>query len=375
MTATTSEPPAFHPGVRRSPYFEETERAGAREYLIYNHMYMPADYGHVGGEDYLALTTAVTLWDVGAERQVELAGPDALRFADYLVTSDLSGFTAGRCKYTFCCDDRGVVICDPVLLAVDNDMIWLSHGNIDLLLWAKGIALHTSFDVKVTEPDVAPMQVQGPKSQELMARLVGVSIAELPYYRCVRTQIDGCDVVVSRTGWSGGLGYEIYPLDVNRALDIWHLIVEAGTPLGLVLAGPNVQRAMECGITDTSYYANLDANALEMGRPRAVDLDKGAFIGREALREVAERGPGRTTVGLIGPAERLPRAQDVWRVMLADHEVGQLRWSTFSPALQRAIAIAVLEISAADVGTEVVVIHPDGETPMTVTSLPFVHST
>jgi glycine cleavage system aminomethyltransferase T len=336
---------------------------------------MPADYGHAGGEDYAALTTAVALWDVGAERQVELSGPDALRFADYLVTSDLSGFTAGRCKYTFCCDERGVVICDPVLLAVEDDRIWLSHGNIDLLLWAKGIALHTSFDVNVTEPDVAPMQIQGPRSQELMAGLVSGEIEQLPYYRCMRTRIDGADVVVSRTGWSGGLGYEIYPLHPGRALDIWHRVIDVGAPLGLVLAGPNVQRAMECGITDTSYYANLDANALEMGRPRAVDLDKGEFIGREALREVAERGPGRTTVGLIGPAERLPRAEDVWRVMRGGLEVGQLRWSTFSPALERAIAIAMLDCSASDEGTEVVVVHPDGETPMTVTALPFVRNT
>jgi glycine cleavage system aminomethyltransferase T len=110
-----------------------------------------------------------------------------------------------------------------------------------------------------------------------------------------------------------------------------------------------------------------------MGRPRAVDLDKGAFIGREALREIARQGPARATVGLLGPAERLPRAQEVWRVTLDGHEVGQLRWSTFSPALQRAIAIAVLDRPAANEGAEVVVIHPDGETPMTVTSLPFVH--
>jgi glycine cleavage system aminomethyltransferase T len=363
----------FHPGVKRSPYFDAAQRAGAAAYMVYNHMYMPAHYGREPAEDYAAVTTGVALWDVGGERQLQLRGADALRFADYLVTSDVSGLEPGRCKYTFCCDDDGRVICDPVLLVPEEGTVWLSHGPVDLLLWARGIALHEDYDVEVTEPDIAPMQVPGPKSRHVLRKVFGNGIEGLPYYRCMKAEIDGAEVVVSRTGWSGGLGYELFPLDADRALEIWERVAEAGAPEGILVTGPNVPRAMECGITDTSYYGSLDVNALEMGRPRLVDFDKGRFIGREALARIAEAGPARTTVGLLGPPEQLPRMQSVWTVVSeGGREVGRCRWSSFSPALQRAIAIALVETAAGAPGTEVRLVHPNGEAAMTVSPLPFV---
>jgi glycine cleavage system aminomethyltransferase T len=364
----------LHPGVRRSPYFQATDEAGATEYMTYNHMYMPADYGHPA-EDYAAVTEGVTLWDVGAERQVEIKGPDALRFADYLVTSDVSVLEAGRCKYTFCCDETGRVICDPVLLVPGQDTVWLSHGNTDLLLWVKAIGLHTSYDAAVSEPDISPMQVQGPRSRELLRKLVGAEIEQLRYYRCAVHQVAGTDVVISRTGWSGGLGYELFPLVGERSLDVWNAVREVGESVGLVLAGPNVPRAMESGVTDSAYYSTFGANALEMGRPHLVDLEKGPYVGREALRQIAADGPARATVGLLGPGERLPRAESVWRVMQDGTEVGLLRWATFSPALERAIAIAMVNVEAAEAGAEVNVVYPEGEAVMVVTTLPFVDLT
>ena len=362
---------ALHPGVRRTPYFSETEREGVSEYMVYNHTYMAADYGR-GLADYTALTTDVALWDVGAERQTQLKGPDAVRFADYLVTSRVGDFTAGRCKYTYCCDETGRVICDPVLLVPADDTVWLSHGNVDLLLWVKGIALHSSFDVVVDEPDIAPMQVQGPKSRDLLREVIGASIDDLGYYRCMTVAIAGTDVVVSRTGWSGGLGYEIYPLDSAGALGVWRAVAEAGEAFGLLVTGPNVARAIECGITDTTFYSGLGANALEMGRSHLVDLDKDQYMGRDALRAIAKAGPARATVGLLGPPERLPRGEDVWTIERGGAQVGRLRWVTFSPALQRAIAIAVIDTPSSAVGTEVTVVYPGGSAAMTVTTLPFV---
>jgi glycine cleavage system aminomethyltransferase T len=364
---------AFHPGVRRSPYFPATESAGAAGYMVYNHMYMPAHYGRDPLEDYEAVTERVSLWDVGAERQTQLRGPDAFRLADYIATSDLSALEVGRCKYTYCCDDEGRVICDPVLLVPEPDVVWFSHGNVDLLLWVKALVLHATFDVEVSEPDVAPMQVQGPRSRDVLRKVVGPAIDELGYYRCMKREVGGTEVVISRTGWSGGLGYELFPLDAGRALDVWELVADAGAPEGLLVTGPNVARAMEWGITDTSYFTSLDVNALEMGRPHLVDLDKGPYVGRDALRRIAEEGPARTTVGLLGPAERLARIETVWKVLSPQRrEVGELRWATYSPALGRAIAIAVLETPAAEPGASVIVVHPGGETTMTVTSLPFL---
>jgi len=359
------------PNTRRSPYHAATEAAGAVEYMVYNHMYMPMDYGRPPLDDYRALREAVTLWDVGAERQVQITGPDAVAFADYLVTRDLTGLPAGRCRYVLVTDESGRVICDPVLLRPFDDTVWLSHGSVDLLLWVKGIALHRELRVEVSEADVPPLQLQGPRSREVLQRLLGAAVDGLAYYDCVKAVIAGQPVVVSRTGWSGGLGYELYPLGSAGAPAIWDAVVEAGRPLGLLITGPNVPHAIESGITDCQYYTNFEVNGLEFN-PRLVDLDKAGFIGREALREIAAAGVQRRTVGLLGGSERLPRLQWAWTVHRDGDEVGRLRWAAYSPALERTIAIALIDAAHADPGHRLTVRHHEGEAEMVTAELPFL---
>jgi aminomethyltransferase len=374
--STTPRTQSLHANTRRSPYFEGTERAGAIEYMVYNHMYMAMAYDRDPMEDYRAVTERVALWDVGAERQVELRGPNAVGFADYLVTRDLSMLQPGDCRYALCCDERGEILCDPVVIAPSENVVWLSHGTIDLLLWARGIALHTDFDVEVSEPDVAPLQVQGPKSRDVMRRLVGDGIDALRYYKCMPAEIAGVPVVVSRSGWSGELGYEIFPLSSARAMQLFDTVVESGAEFEMLVSAPNLPKALESGISDTAYYTNLDLNALEFGRDAMVDLDAGPFIGRDALLEVRRAGVTRRMVGLVGPAgERLPRLETFWKISDASGEqTGLTRWAVFSPALQRSIALAVLRIDAAVPGTAVTVSHPLGDAHMTVAELPFVDS-
>jgi aminomethyltransferase len=339
--------------------------------MVYNHMYMPMGYGRPPLDDYRALREAVTLWDVAAERQVQLKGPDAVAFADYLVTRDLTDLRTGRCRYVLVTDEGGRVICDPVLLRPFEDTIWLSHGSVDLLLWAKGIALHRDFRVEVTEADVPPLQLQGPRSRDVLQRLLGEAVDRLAYYDCMEAAIAGQRLIVSRTGWSGGLGYELYPLGSAGAPAVWDAVVEAGRPSSLVITGPNVPRAVECGITDCQYYTNFEVNALEFS-PRLVDLDKAEFIGRDALREIAAAGVRRRTVGLVGGTERLPRLQWAWTVHRDGDEVGRLRWAAFSPALERSIAIALIDADHAAPGNRVTVRHHAGEAEMVTAELPFL---
>jgi glycine cleavage system aminomethyltransferase T len=361
----------FLPNTRRSPYHAATQAAGATEYMVYNHMYLPLDYGRAPIDDYRALREAVTLWDVGGERQVQIEGPDAAAFTNYLVTRDISDLPAGHCRYVLVGDETGRVIADPVLLHPFQDTFWLSHGSVDLLLWAKGIALHTDHDVRVTEADVAPMQLQGPNSRDVLRRLVGDAVDALAYYDCAQVTIAGSEVIVSRTGWSGELGYELYPLGSSGAPGVWEAVVEAGKPSGLVITGPNVPHAVECGITDCQYYTNFDVNALEFS-PRLVDLDGPEFIGREALRRVAAEGLRRRTIGLLGGPDRLPRLQWAWTVHRDGHQVGQLRWAAFSPTLERMVAVALIDSDHADPGHTVTVRHHEGEADMETTTLPFI---
>lgn len=359
-----------YPITRRSPYWQGSIDAGVSEFMVYNHMYFPLIYHHSPAEEYVALTERATLWDVGCERQTELRGPDALRFAQYLTTRDLSGLETGMCRYTVACDPDGAIICDPVLLRPWDDVIWLSHGDADLTLWARGVALNGGFDVAVCEPDVAPLQIQGPKALDVLGPLTEAPIERLGFYRCVVTRVAGIEAVVSRTGWSGGPGYEVFPLSSAQAMTLWDGLCEAGRAHGMMVVGPNVFRAVEKGVTDTAYHSNSGMNPFEAGHGRLVDLDKGDFIGREALARVAAEGPRRKTVGLFIEGA-LPRLEWYWPLEDARGRGGEVRWAVHSFALDRSIGIALVD-AAVEVGERVRVHHPLGSPGATVTGLPFV---
>jgi aminomethyltransferase len=362
----------LHPNVRRSPYFAATERAGALEYMVYNHMYMPVDYGRPPGEDYLALVERVSLWDVGAERQTELRGPDALALADYLCARDLSRLAVGGCRYSVVCDDAGSVMAECIVLRPFEGVVWISHGDVDLTLWAKAIALGARWRVTVSEPDVAPLQVQGPRSGDTVAALAGPAVFGLAPYRCLVRRVLGTDVVMSRTGWSGGPGFELYPLTSVGALELWDALLAAGEPHGLLVSGPNLIRACERAITDTHYAVNSGMNPFEMGASWSVDLDAGSFVGKDALRRAAQAAPARKTVGLVAAADGyFPRMEAFWPVSSDRGEVGVARWAVRSIALGRPIAIALVE-ARVQRGQRVLIHHPEGELEAEVTGLPFI---
>lgn len=360
----------LYPITRRSPYWEGTVGQGVSDYMIYNHMFFPLVYKHSPAEEYAALTERVTLWDVGCERQTELRGPDALRLAQYLTTRDLSKLKTGDCKYTICCDPDGQMLCDPVLLKPYDDVIWLSHGDVDLTLWAQGIALAGGYDVRVCEPDVAPLQVQGPESLALLRKLVETPIDDLGFYKCMPNVVAGIEAVVSRTGWSGGLGFEVYPLSSDRAMHLWNSILKAGRKFDIMVVGPNLNRAVEKGVTDTAYYTNSGQNPFESGHDRLVHLEKGDFVGREALRKIAEEGPKRKTVGLFIEGD-LPLLEWYWPVEALGKTTGEVRWAAHSFALDRSIGIAIVDQSI-ETGSTVTVDHPLGKVKATVTTIPFV---
>jgi len=358
----------FFPNVRRSPYFEATRAAGATAYMVYNHMYMPISYGRDPRVEYVALTERATLWDVGAERQTELRGPDAVRLADYLCTRDLSRLRVGRCQFTTVCDDQGRIMTEPIVLAPEENVVWISHGDVDLTLWASGIATHAKFNVEVSEPDVAPLQVQGPRSRQILVPLCA-EVEDLSYYACACTDIAGVPCVVSRTGWSGELGYEIYPRRSDQAMMVWDAIVDSGLRSGLLVTGPNLSRAVERGITDTHYFVNCDMNPFEAGRGRLVDLDHGPFVGQEALKAAFSNTERRKTVGVLAGEEALPTLEEFWDLENRSRPIGKVLWSAYSFALTRAAGIAVVD-EAVMVGTEVLIRHPEGKTRARIVDLP-----
>ncbi len=365
----------FGAWYRKSPYFEATLRYGCSAYDIYNHAYLPGYYDDPVTE-YWHLLQHVTLWDVGVERQVEITGPDAMRFAGLLTPRDLSGCAVGQCKYAIITDQAGGIVNDPILLRVEENRIWLSASDSDLLLWARGVAAFAGMDVEVGEPDVWPLQIQGPKSKDVIRVLLGDDIVDLRYYHCAQADIDGIPVVVSRTGWTGEVGYELYLRDSSRGDELWERVMEAGRPHDIRPIAPCEARRIEAGIFNYGSDLTLENNPLEVtGLERLVDLDKeGGFIGRDALARVAAKGVRRKLVGVEIGGQPLPtELAEAWPIRGEDGGViGRVTVAIHSPRLERNIGYAWVPIGLADAGTEARVETPDGVETATVRDLPFL---
>lgn len=366
-------PLSLNARVRPSPYFESTLEHGVGSATVYNHMIMPVHYGSVEA-GYHDLTEGVTVWDVGGERQVEIAGTDAARLTQYLVTRDVTKIPVGRARYTLVCQDDGGILNDPVMLRLADGHFWLSLADSDILLWAKGVAHGLALDVDIREPDVAPLQVQGPKSAELMRPLFGPIVDELGFYHFIETELDGVPLVVSRTGWSGEFGYEIFLRDGSKGAWLWGRLFQAGEPFGVKAGAPNNIRRMEAGLL--SYGTDMDStmNPFELGLGKFIDLDGvDDFIGKEALAEIARSGPERRRIGLFIDSEPIRQAPiRWWPVIVDDAESGVVTSATWSPGLERNIAYAVVSAEHAVPGLTVAVDTPDGLLQAKTTPIPFI---
>jgi len=213
--------------LRRSPYFNATQRYGCRAYTVYNHMFLPGHYDDPVTE-YWHLINHVAVWDVAVERQVEITGPDAFAFTNMLTPRDLTKCRVGQGRYVVITAEDGGIINDPVLMRLGENHFWLALADSDVLLWARGVAVHADLDVNLLEPDVSPLQVQGPKSKQVVKALFGERITELPYYQFLEASLDGIPLIVTRTGWTGEVGYEIYLKDPTRGSDLWEKVMAAG---------------------------------------------------------------------------------------------------------------------------------------------------
>jgi glycine cleavage system aminomethyltransferase T len=362
----------FGTQIRKSPFFDATVRWGATDFSVYNHMYIPRSFGDPE-QNFWNLVNDAILCDVGVERQVEITGPDAAQFTQLLTPRNLSECAVGQCKYVLITNTAGGIVNDPVLLRLEEDRFWLSLADSDVLLWAQGIATHAGLDVDIREPDVSPLQLQGPKSGDIMEALFGPGIRDLKYYWLDHFELDGIELVISRTGWSSELGYEIYLLDGAHGEQLWEKIMAAGEPLGLKPGHTSSIRRIEGGML--SYHADMDAdtNPFELGLDRLVDLDMSAdFIGKASLQSIKQNGVTRSQVGLVIEGEPLSGPNtEFWSVSSGDKIVGKVTSAVYSPRLKQNIALAMVSIDCADIGTTCLVTTPDDQRAAKVVPKPF----
>jgi aminomethyltransferase len=344
----------FGTQIRKSPYFDATVRWGAKGFSVYNHMYIPRDFGDPE-QNFWNLVNAAILCDVAVERQVEITGPDAMRFTQMLTPRDLSQMAVGQCKYVLITNADGGILNDPIALRLAEDRVWLSLADSDILLWAQGLAVHSGMDVTIREPDVSPLQLQGPQSRYIMQALFGDEILDLRYFWLRELEFDGIPLVVSRTGWSSELGYELYLQDSRRGDELWEKIMAAGAPYGLQPGHTSTIRRIEAGML--SYHADMDAqtNPFELGLDRLVNLDTEAeFIGKAALRRIRAEGVTRKQVGLVLDTTPLAGPNtDFWPILKDASRVGKVTSAVYSPRLGKNIALAMVDADQAVIGNQV----------------------
>ena len=362
----------FGTQIRKSPYFDATIRWGAKDFSVYNHMYIPRDFGDAE-QNFWNLVNTATLSDVAVERQVEITGPDAATFVQLLTPRNLSQCAVGQCKYVLITNAQGGVLNDPILLRLAENHFWLSLADSDILLWAQGVAINSGLDVSICEPDVSPLQLQGPVSGDIMRSLFGERIETLRYYWLEEMVLEGIPLIVSRTGWSTELGYEIYLRDGRCGDRLWELIMEAGKPFGLAPGHTSSIRRIEAGML--SYHADMDAytNPYELGLGRLVDLELEAeFIGKAALKAIALKGLSRKQVGIqIGGEPLIGSNNEFWPVLIDGEQVGKVTSAVYSPRLKSNIALAMVAIEHTAIGTALDVMTSSEQRSASVVEKPF----
>jgi aminomethyltransferase len=370
-----TESTLFHgPWYRKSPFFEATVRHGCTAFDIYNHMYLPAYYDDPVKE-YWHLLNHVTLWDVGAEHIVEISGPDAAAFTDVLTCRDLTRCAVGQCKYAPLIAPDGGIVNDPVLLRVEADRFWLALADSDAGLWARGVAWRSDLDVRITEPEVHPLQVQGPKAKDVIRDLFGEEILSLRYYWCTEADLDGIPIVVSRTGWTGEIGYEVYLRDPARGDDLWERIIDAGRPHEIRPIAPCEARRIEAGIFNYGSDMTLDHNPFEVtGLERLVEEQEADYIGKDALERIRTEGVRRKLVGVEMPGEALDHElTEFWPAHRDGERIGHVTDMVWSPRLERNIGYVWVPFGMADPAMEIEVEPPGAERRAARTAaLPFL---
>ena len=362
----------FGTQIRKSPYFDSTVKWGATGFSVYNHMYIPRDFGNPEQNFWNLIQTAI-LCDVAVERQVEITGPDAYKFTQLLTPRDLSKLAIGQCKYVLITNNDGGILNDPVLLRLAENHFWLSLADSDVLLWAQGVAVNSGLNVQIKEPDVSPLQLQGPNSGEIMVKLFGEGIRELKYYWLREYDLEGIPLIVSRTGWSSELGYEIYLRDGSKGNELYEKIMEAGKTHGLEPGHTSSIRRIEGGMLSYHADADINTNPFELGLDRLVNLDADInFVGKNALKKIKQDGIKRKQVGIEIDCEPLKGPNTTfWELQKDNKIIGKVTSAVYSPRLKKNIALAMIEIAYSEIGAKLIVKTNENQFNCKIVEKPF----
>ena len=358
--------------LRSTPYTSRIEKQGVTAYTIYNHMLLPAAFGSIE-ESYHHLKEHVQIWDVAAERQVEISGKDSAKLVQLMTCRDLSKSKDGRCYYCPIIDNNAGLINDPVVLRLKEDKWWISIADTDVILFAKGLAIGNKFDVQIIEPKVDIMAVQGPKSFKLMEKIFGEKITKLKFFGFDYFDFGGDKHLIAQSGWSKQGGYEIYVENTTSGLKLYDYLFEVGKEFNVKPGCPNLIERIESGLLSHGNDMDNGDNPFECGFDKYVNLDSDVvFLGKEKLKEIKSEGIKKKLMGIKLDAENISVTGSLDLTDQKNNIIGELRSACYSPHFKKVIGIAMMKKSHWDIDQEVKV-HINGDICSgKVCDLPFI---
>lgn len=347
--------------IRATPYTPKVEALGVSGYSVVNHTILPKGFRKTVEEDYWHLKEYVQLWDVGCQRQVELKGSDAAKLTQLMTPRDLSQASIGQCLYAPLVDEKGLILNDPIILKLAENQFWLSIADSDILLWAKGLALGMNLDVDIAEPDVWPLAVQGPKSDDLMSEVFGQSIRDLKFFQFDYFHFDQHPLLIARSGYSKQGGFEIYLDQPSLGPVLWDALWQAGVEFNISPGCPNLIERVEGGLLSYGNEFTMANNPFECGFDDYCQLDNNVeFIGKTALKQIADQGHERLIRGVVFDGGSCPPCQHPWPLRINGMFVGEISTAIYSPRFKYNVALAMLEKGFWEAGTQVEVASNDG---------------
>jgi len=358
--------------LKASPFYESTVAEGLAAASIYNGMIMPTSYGDPEAE-YWRIIEGVSQWDVGVERQVQLKGPDAGKLAQILSPRDISKCKVGQGKYIPLCNHNGILINDPIMLKLADDLYWFSIADSDIWFWARAIAAERGLDVEVSDPDVSPMAIQGPKGEDVVASVMGDWVRDLKYFWFKESEIEGIPIAVQRSGWSKQGGFEIYLRDASKGTQLWNIFKEAGQPYGIGPGAPATPERTESGLVSFGGDTDKTTNPFEVRLGGYVDLYVGDdVIGIQALCKIMEEGPKRHQLGLKLEGDELAPLGFSWEeIHMNGNKVGDMTNCVWSFRLKQNIGYALISVDAKP-GDTVELKRSSGSVSAELCKLPFL---
>ncbi len=328
--------------LRSTPYTSRIEKQGVTAYTSYNHMLLPAAFGSLE-DSYYHLKENVQVWDVAGERQVEISGKDSAKLVQLMTCRDLTKSKVGRCYYCPIIDDKAGLINDPVILKLSEERWWISIADSDVILFAKGLAIGKKFDVKIFEPNVDILAVQGPKSFSLMEKIFGKNITEMKFFGFEYFEFEGAKHLIARSGWSKQGGFEIYVENTKSGLALYDKLFDIGKEFNIKPGCPNLIERIESGLLSYGNDMDNNDNPLECGLEKYVHLDtEVSFLGKSKLKKVKKDGINKKLMGVMIETKEInvPKSIDLFNDQ--NFKIGELRSGVYSPHFKKVIGIAML---------------------------------